>query len=186
MTSLAWTFFCAISRSVRWLSARRIAASMSMVSGRKSGRSTGSIVAFQFGSCVPLTMSRLSASSVVRCVACAVDEVLHRRGRLGLCLDDVDRRHRADLHARLVVFDQLVGQVDRLPRDLHRLDGEHVVPVRVPHVRQRVGDRRRQLDVGDVAIQLGDLQLLTGRVGLEAPKQGLGILADQIGEYAGL
>ena len=48
----------------------------------------------------------------------------------------------------------LLGEVERLLRDFDRLHREHVVPVRVAHVRERVDDRRLQLDVGDVLIEL--------------------------------
>ena len=119
-----------------------------------SGRSTGSSCAFQFASCVPLTMSRFSASSAVLRVCTRHGEVLLGRRRLRLGLDDVDRRHRADLDARLVVLDELIGQRHRLLRHVDRLDGEHVVPIRAADVRQRVSDRRAKLNVRDVAIDL--------------------------------
>jgi hypothetical protein len=63
---------------VRSLSARRIAAGMSIASGRKSGRSVGSIAASQFGSSVPLTMRRFSTSSVVRRAVWAVTSAWRR------------------------------------------------------------------------------------------------------------
>ena len=49
-----------------------MAAARSTGSGRKSGRSTGSIVDVHSGSVVPLTMSRFSAISAVRRVPSAV------------------------------------------------------------------------------------------------------------------
>jgi hypothetical protein len=51
---------------------------MSTGSARKSGRSVGSSCTAQFGSCVPATISRFSASSVVRLVACAATSVCRR------------------------------------------------------------------------------------------------------------
>ena len=54
----------------------------------------------QFGSSVPATMRRLSVSSAVRLADSALTSVCRRIGGLGLRLDDVDRRHRADLDAR--------------------------------------------------------------------------------------
>ena len=111
VTLFASTFFFAISRSVRSLSARRTAASTSIGSGRKSGRSTGSSRAFQFGSCVPATISRLSVNSFVRIADCAATRFCRCRGRLRLRGDDVDRRHRADLDARLVVLHELVARL---------------------------------------------------------------------------
>ncbi len=78
VTSFDSTFLCAIVRSVRALSARRTAASTSIGSGRNSGRSVGSRLAFQFASCVPPTMRRFNASSVVRRVASACTSVCLR------------------------------------------------------------------------------------------------------------
>ena len=74
------------------------------------------------------------------------------RRLFGLRLHDVDRRHGADFDARLVVLHELAGEIERLLGDFDRLRGEHVIPVGVSDIRQRVGDRRAQLDVRDVAI----------------------------------
>ena len=65
-------------------------------------------------------------------------------GRLfGLRLDDVERRHRADLDARTVVLDELVGQRERPLGHVSRLDGVNQVEIRIAHVRQRRHDRCR-------------------------------------------
>ena len=72
VTSFASRFFRACSTSVLLASARCVAVDRSIGSGRKSGRSTGSIVDVHSGSDVPLTMSRFSAISAVRRVPSAV------------------------------------------------------------------------------------------------------------------
>ena len=48
-------------------------------------------------------------------------------------------------------WSELRGQVQRLLRDVDGLNGEHVIPVRVAHIRT-VFSCRAQVDVGDVAI----------------------------------
>ena len=95
---------------------------------------------------------------------------------LRLRLHDVDRRHRADFDLGLVVPQQLVGEQQRLPRDVDRLHGEHVIPVRVAHVRDRVHRGLLQLDVGDVLVDARDEQLLPRRVDLEIAQQRLDVL----------
>ena len=100
-------------------------------------------------------------------------EVLARGRGLRLRLHDVDRRHGPHFDARLIVLNQLHREIDRLLRDVDRLDGEDVVPVRVAHVRQRIGDGRPQLNVGDVPIQLRDRELLTRRVDREVAQNRL-------------
>ena len=104
------------------------------------------------------------------------DERLPLLRGLRLRLDDVDRRHRADFDLRLVVPQQLFGQQQRLTRDVDRLHGEHVVPVRVAHVRDRVHRGLPKLDIGDVLVDARDEQLLPRRVDLEVAQQRLGVL----------
>ena len=94
-------------------------------------------------------------------------------GLFRLCLHDVDQRHRAHFDARLVVLHQLAGEIERLLGHFDGFYGEHVVPVGIPDIRQRVGNRRAQLNVRDVAIELGDLKLLPVRVDPEISKQWL-------------
>jgi hypothetical protein len=76
--SLISRLFLDCCRSVRIDSARATAASRLMDSGVVGGRSTGLIEEIHNGSSVPLTMSRLSASSAVRSVACESTRVLRR------------------------------------------------------------------------------------------------------------
>ncbi len=102
--SLIFRLFFDCCRSVRSCSARVTAASMLIGSGVDGGRSTGLIDEVHSGSSVPLTISRFSASSDVRTVACAWTSVCRRLACFGLRGDDVDRRQRADFDAGLVVL----------------------------------------------------------------------------------
>ena len=122
---------------------------------------------------MPLTISRLRIELVGPARALGDGQVLALRGRLRLRLDDVDRRHRADLDARLVVADELLGELDRAARDFDRLHGEDIIPVGVPDVRHRVDDRRLQLNFRDVLVQLGDDELLPRVVDPEVAQQRL-------------
>ena len=59
--------------------------------------------------------------------------------------------------------------------DLDRLLREHIVPVRVADVGERIGDGRAHLHVRDVAVDLRHLELLPCRVGLEPAHERLGV-----------
>ena len=109
------------------------------------------------------------------------DERLPLLCGLRLRLHDVDRRHRADLDFGLVVPQQLFGEHQRLARHLDRLHREHVIPVRVPHVRDRVDRGLLQLDVGDVLVDARDEQLLPRGVDPEIAQQRLRVCAAQVG-----
>ena len=174
MTSFASTFFFAISMSVRSLSARRTGG----VDVDRLGTEVGAIDRIESrrsssGRCVPPTISRLSASSAVRIVACAATRFCRAVAACDCAwttsigaIVPTSTRVWLSLH-------ELIGQIDRLLRHVHRLHGEHVIPVRVADVRQRVRYRRAQLHVGDVAVDLGDGELLARRVDPEAAQQRL-------------
>ena len=91
-------------------------------------------------------------------------------------LDDVDRRQRADLDARLRVAQRLLREVERLLRDDQRVQREHVVPVGVLHGRVVSATALLQADVGDLAVLARWQDLLAHGVELEVPQQRLGDL----------
>ena len=95
-----------------------------------------------------------------------------RRG-FGLRLHDVERRQRADLDARLVVLHELVGEILRPLGDVERVDRVDQLPVRVAHVGQRRGDGAAQLDLGGVAVERRDDELLAVVVDAEPAEQRL-------------
>ena len=146
--------------SVRSASARRTAPSTSVGAGASEGRSTGRIVWRHIGSSVPLTMIALQREFRGLRGRFGGGQVLPARRRFGLRLDDVERRERADFDARLVVFDQLVGQLGGALRDVDRALREDQIPIGVADVGQRLGDRRARALFRDVAIDRVDQQLL--------------------------
>ena len=81
---------------------------------------------------MPLTISRLSASSDGADVRLRLHERLTTVGRFGLRRHDIDRCQRADLHPGLIVLHQLAGEIERVLRRFHRLDRVDQIPVRVP------------------------------------------------------
>ena len=101
---------------------------------------------------MPLTISRLSASSVVLTDDSACASVCRRVAASDCGLVDVDGRQRPDLDADLVVLDELLGEGERALGHVDGLPGRHEVPVRVADVGQRVGDRGAQLRLGDVPV----------------------------------
>ena len=103
-------------------------------------------------------------------------ERLAPRRRLRLGLDDVDRGERADLDARPVVADELLGELQRLPLDRHRLHGVDELPVGVADAGQRVGDRLAEVDVGDRAVDPRDRELLARLVDAEPAQQRLRVV----------
>ena len=121
-------------------------------------------------------MSRFSAISAVRRVPSAVTSACRCCAACDCACTTSIGRHRADLDLGLVVPEQLFGERQRLPRHVDRLHGEHVIPVRVAHVRDRVDRDLLQLDVGDVLVDARDEQLLPRRVDLEIAQQRLGVL----------
>ena len=176
MTSFASRFLRACRTSVRVDSARWVAAARSIGSGRKSGRSTGSMVER------PQRIVRAADDEALQRDLGGAPRALGRDERLPLLrglrlrLDDVDGRHRADFDFRLIVPQQLFGERERLPRDVDRLHREHVVPVRIAHVGDRVDRDLLQLDVGDVLVDAGDEQLLARRIDSEVAQQRLRVL----------
>ena len=126
------------------LNARRTAAATSIVSVEKVGRSTGSMLADQCGSSVPLTMSRLSASSAVPVRGPSLRHGLSACGLFGLGLRHVQRGQRSHFYARAIVLDELRSQSQRVLCDLLSLNGEHEIPIRVAHVGDRPNDGRAQ------------------------------------------
>ena len=165
--------FFACRMSVRTSSARRTAASTSIACSWNGAVSLGSIVIVQ--------KSGVAGSKIER--AQPIFRRLDRRlgddhrlvvpGHLRLRLDDVDRRHRADLHALLVVGQQPLGQVERLPLRGQVVVGERQIPVRVPDVARRLGDRLQERRIGVLAHLAVDLDLLPGVVDLEVAEQRL-------------
>ena len=97
------------------------------------------------------------------------------RGGFCLRLHDVERRHRADLHPRLVVFDEPVPPASAT-REQPRTASMRVeqLPVSVPHVRERRRDRPAELDFRDVAIDGRDAELLPVVVDEKSAQQRLG------------
>jgi hypothetical protein len=89
-------------------------------------------------------------------------------------LDDVERGHGPDLHPDLVLLEELLGEVEAVvggPEVVHGVDEVVVVDLRGRH---RVDDRLAELDVRDLAVDLGELELPAGRVDLEVREQRLG------------
>ena len=130
----------------------------------------------QFGSSVPDTISRLSASSAVRLAFSAVTRPC-RRVACSACAWTTSIGAIVPTSTRIwLSCTSLVGQLERLPRHLDRLRREDVVPVGVPDVRDDVGDRGAQLDVGDVAVDLRDDQLSPLCVDPEVAQQRLGVV----------
>ena len=91
----------------------------------------------------------------------------------GLRLDDVDRRHGADLDALLVVGQQPLREVERLLLRLQVVDLVRQVPVGVLHVARRRDDRGLQLHVGGLAVFPAGLERLPQVVDLEVLQQRL-------------
>ena len=168
-----WRFLRALIRSVRRSRPRRTAPSMSVGAGSSEGRSIGCSSCRHSGSSVPLTMKRLSASSAVCSVASADGQRLPPVGRFGLGLDDVERRERADFDARLVVFDELVGELQRALGHVNGAAGEHEIPVGVAHVGQRLRDGRAQRLFGNLTVDLRDRKLLPRLIDEQPAQQRL-------------
>ena len=186
VTSLLSSVLRACARSVRPCSALRTAPSTSSGSARNSGRSTGVMVARHSGSSVPLTIRRFSDELRGGHRRFGLRQGLPPRGRFGLRLHDVERRHGADLDARPVVLDQLVGEVQRADRHVHRLPGEHQFPVGVAHVGDRLRQRAAQLDLRDVVVDRGDPQLQPRAVDLKSRSSGCVIVAARFALNVGL
>ena len=122
---------------------------------------------------MPLTISRLSASSAVRTAACVVATAWRRVACFGLRLHDVERRERADFDARLVVLDQLGGQRRATARRLRRLDREDADPNTRCARWPPSGRWSRAAGLGDLLIELRDLQLRARAVDAEVAQQRL-------------
>ena len=173
VTSLLSSVLRACARSVRACSALRTAASTSSGSARNSGRSTGVMVARQTGSSVPLTITRFSASSAVAIVASACASACRRvAASASDCTTSSGAMVPTSTRA-LLSCDQVVGEVERPLRHVHRLPGEHQFPVRVPDVGDGLRQRAAQLDLGDVVVDRGDLQLHPRAVDHEVAQQRL-------------
>ena len=111
-------------------------------------------------------------------------QVLPAGRGFGLRLDDVERRERADFDARLVVFDQLVGELGGALGDVDRALREDEIPIGVAHVGERLRDGRPRALFRNVAVDQVDRQLLAGVVDLEAAKDRLRVGCDQAGREA--
>ncbi len=92
---------------------------------------------------------------------------------LGLCLGDVKWRQCTDLDPCTVVFDELGGERERVLRHLLGLDREDQIPIRVAHAGDRSDDRRAQLGLGYLLIDLRDLEQRPRGIRPEVPQQRL-------------
>ena len=101
------------------------------------------------------------------------DDTLFVARDLGLRLHDVDRRHRADLDALLVVLQRLLRERQRLLLRLQVADRVRQIPVRVLDAAQRAGDDALQLDVRQLARLLAVLHLLSDLIDREVAGQRL-------------
>ena len=106
--------------------------------------------------------------------------VLAAGGRFGLGLDDVEWRQSAYFDARLVVGDQLVGQFDGAPGDVHGALREDEVPIGIPDVGQRLERDRLGTFFRNVAVKQVDLQLLPVIVDPEPAHEGLRVGGHQV------
>ena len=94
----------------------------------------------------------------------------------GFGLDDVERRHRADLDARAVVAERPLRELAATALHREVVDGVDQIPVGVLHVARRDGNRLLQLHVRDLAILPADQHLLPRRVDLEVAQQRLRVV----------
>ena len=105
-----------------------------------------------------------------------VDELLPPGRFLRLGLHDVDRRHRADFHAHLVIGDQLRRQFQRALRRLDGLVRKDQLPVRVAHLRDGARHRRPQIEIRDLLLDGLRLELRARVVDLEVLEDRLVVL----------
>ncbi len=101
------------------------------------------------------------------------DDGFLARGDFRLRLDDVDRRHRPDPDARLVVLQRLARQIERLLLHFERRNVVGEVPVRVLDAADRRQHGLAQLHVRDLAILRADQQLPARPIDLEIPQERL-------------
>ena len=174
--SLRSRLFFACRRSDRLSSALRTAASTSIACAMNGAASVGSNVVVQKSGVAGIEDQR--AQVVLRALDGGLgdDDALFVARDFGLRLHDVDRRHRADLDALLVVLQRLLRQRQRFLLRLQVVDGVRQIPVRVLHVPRRLDDHRVQLNVGEIARLLADRDLLADRVDREVAEQRLRVL----------
>ena len=90
------------------------------------------------------------------------DHLLFLARDFGLGLNQLDRRHRADFDAPLVVPQRGAREFERLLRDVERADRVHQHQIRTAHVSRRLRQRLPQLDVGDLLPLLAELHCSGG------------------------
>ncbi len=96
-------------------------------------------------------------------------------GGLGLGLHHVDGRHRPDFDPGLIVFDQLLRELERTLRHVDGSPRVGQLPVGVADVGDGLGDGRAQRFGADVAVDLGDGDLLADGVDAEIAQQRLDV-----------
>ena len=153
---------------MRCASALRTAPSRSIGSRRRDGRSVGSIDDVHSASSVPLTISRFSASSAFRSVACACTSVLPAGRLLGLRLHDVDRRHACRFRRAPVVLHQLRREIERVLRRFDRL--------RVANTRSQYALRTCATMLTVVALRLSSAMSCWISVGQDRARASVSIL----------
>ena len=159
--------------SVRTSSASSTAARRSTAIGVKVAASVGISRAFHSSTKCSPKISARSASSERCDLRLGDDHRFLALGHFGFGLDDVDRRHRADLDAGAVLLERALRQVERQPLHFEAADGEDQVPVGVLHEPGGRGHRLAHQHVGDLAVLGRDLQLLAGDVDAEVAQQRL-------------
>ena len=131
-------------------------------------------------------MRRLSASSSLRSVACALTSVCRRVASSAWACTTSIGRHRADLDARAVVRHQLRRQVQRRLRRIHRLAGVDQFPIGVADLRHRARRRRLEGDLGDVLRDPVRLHQRAVLVDFEVLQQRLDVLRPEARLIAGI
>jgi hypothetical protein len=101
------------------------------------------------------------------------DDALLAARELGLRLHHVERRHGADLHADLVLLQEPLGEIEVLLRRRERVDGVDQLVVVDLHLRHGREDGLAELHVADLAVLLGDPQLVARGVDSEVAEQRL-------------
>ena len=162
--------------STRLASALRTAPSRSIGSGVVAGRSVGSmrrVPQVVVGAADDQALQRQLVGAARRF---RVDQRLPAGRLFGLRLDDVDRRHGADLDLGPVVLHQLRGEIEIAACRFDVVDPEHQIPVGIADLGFGDRQRRAQVEIGDLRLQRLDQQARPGRIDLEVPQQRLRVL----------
>ena len=160
--------------------------SRSIACGAAVGRSVGTIVARHSSSSVPLTMRRLSASSSLRSVACALTSVCRRvASSAWACTTSIGAIVPISTRERLSA-DQLRRQVQRRLRRIHRLARVDQFPIGVADLRHRARRRRLEGDLGDVLRDPVRLHQRAVLVDFEVLQQWLDVLRPEARLIAGI